>query len=122
MRNNGAVGGNADAMATLASWTKSALAASSSGPGGASPSEHPHALSTAPESSVAAAAIAQCLANPATHGRQVLGTSYGVFLGKSAVLIVYALGDGSQSVDSVVYQAPCASTDYLILAEGTVPK
>lgn len=122
LRNNGAESSNGDVMATLTSWTKSALAASASGPANPSPSEHPHALSTAPNSSVAAAAVAQCLANPATQGRKVLGTSYGVFLGKSAVLVVYALGDGSSSVDSVVYQAPCASTGYLVLAEGTVPK
>jgi hypothetical protein len=122
LRNNGAESGNGDALTALASWTKSALAASSPASTNAGPSEHPHALTTAPTSAVAAAAIAQCLANPATQGRQVLGTSYGVFLGKSAVLVVYAIGDGSQTVDSVAYQAPCASTDYLILAEGTVPK
>jgi hypothetical protein len=123
LRNDGAQSSNAEALAALTSWTKSALATSSSSePADLSPSAHPHALTTAPTSAVAAAEIEQCLANPATKGRQVLGTSYGVFLGKSAVLVVYAIGDGSQSVDSVAYQAPCASTGYLVLAEGTVPK
>ncbi len=122
LRNNGAESGNGDVLTALASWTKSALAASSPAPTNVGPSEHPHALTTAPTSAAAAAAIAQCLANPARQGRQVLGTSYGVFLGKPAVLVVYAIGDGSQAVDSVAYQTPCASTDYLILAEGTVPK
>ena len=122
MRNNGSdSGGSADTMATLASWTKSALAAAASPtPAGSSASEHPHALSTAPDSS--AAAIAQCLTNPAEQGRRVLASSYGTLLGKPAVLIVYAIGDGSQSVDAVAYQAPCASTGYLVLAAGTVPK
>jgi predicted anti-sigma-YlaC factor YlaD len=117
---NGAVGGDSSAQAMLAAWTKSVLGTSTASPGSAA-GEHSNALTTAPMSSLDAASVSQCEANPAFASRHVVGATYGSFGTTPAVLVVYADGDGSRSVYAVAYAAPCAPSEYRVLAQGTVP-
>jgi hypothetical protein len=122
---NGGGNDSAPAQSLLASWTKTTLADTLSllpEPNGASADAHARALTAGPVSSLAATDIAQCLADPAEKGRQVLATTYGEFLSTPSVLVVYVNGDDPSSVYAVAFQAPCASTGYRVLAEGAVPK
>lgn len=111
--------GDAAAQRQLEAWTRSVLASAS--PFAASSGNHADALPKTPTSSLAAASIAQCEADPKFADRHVVAASYGLFGSTPAVLVVYANGDGSPSVYAVAYQVPCTSSGYTPLAEGAVP-
>lgn len=106
------------AQSMLVSWTK--LVLSGATPSTAGSGMHANSLGSIPSSSVAAASVSQCEANPAFAGRQLLGATSGLYGTTPTVLVVYANGDGSRSVYAVAYVAPCAPSDYRVLAQGTV--
>jgi len=108
------------AQSMLAAWTKAVLSGTPTAAG--SSGEHAHVLSSPPASALATGSVSACEANPAFAGRQIVGATSGLFGATRAVLVVYANGDGSRSVYAVAYAAPCAPSDYRVLAQGTVPE
>lgn len=117
---NGIPKADSSAQSELVTWTRSVLSAATSSAG--SSGGHANSLSTAPTSSFTAASVSQCEADPAFAGRRVVGSASGLLGATPAVLIVYANGDGSPSVYAVAYAAPCAASNYHVLAEETVPE
>jgi len=117
---NGIPNADSSAQSTLVTWTESVLSGTPTAAG--SSGEHAHELSSGPASALAAGSVPQCEANPAFAGRQVVGATSGLFGATPAVLVVYANGDGSRTVYAVAYAAPCAPSDYRVLAQGTVPE
>ena len=108
----------AAAQSMLVTWTKLVLSAAT--PPAAGSGAHANALEGIGGSSVAAASVSQCEANPAFAGRHLVGATSGLYGTTPTVLVVYANGDGSRSVYAVAYVAPCAPSDYRVLAQGTV--
>lgn len=117
---NGVPNADSAAQSTLDAWTRSVLSGTLSSAG--SSGEHANAVPSAPYSAFAASSVSQCEANPVFAGRKVVGATSGLFGQTPAVLVVYASGDGSRSVYAVAYAAPCAPSDYRVLAQGTVPE
>ena len=117
---NAVPNGGSAAQSMLVAWTK--LVLSGATPSAAGSGLHANSLEGIPSSSVAAASVSQCEANPAFAGRRLVGATSGLYGTTPTVLVVYANGDGSRSVYAVAYVAPCAPSDYRVLAQGTVPE
>jgi hypothetical protein len=110
------------ARSMLVTWTRHVLSTTAYSAGGSGSSLQKDSPSSIPTSSLAAASVSQCEANPAFADRRLVGATSGLFGTTPTVVVVYANGDGSQSVYAVAYAAPCASSDYRVLVQGTVPE